>query len=135
MLPEQNCPPWDWPLFTLFILANITIAVSYFSIPVMLIRSRIQIKNAMLLGCFAIFIFSCGVTHIFQIITLYRPWFWTATWIEMFTGVVSALTAGLLSQNAMRIVEIPRDVVLEDVLEIRKRIEHLSYRLQNGIPN
>jgi hypothetical protein len=133
MLPHGTCPTWTWPLFTLFVLANITIGFAFCVIPFLLLRSRIRVRNAILLDCFAVFIFVCGLSHFMQVVTLYLPWFWLAAWLEMITGVASLLTAAILKDRAIRLVEIPGSVVMEDVLDVRRRIEKLSYSLEHGI--
>lgn len=66
-------------------ITNSLIAISYFVIPaVLIILLFFRVKNFrrsmwVILGISAGFIVTCGMTHIMEIVTLYKPWYvWSA---------------------------------------------------------
>jgi hypothetical protein len=61
-------------------------------------------KIQWLLGLFAAFIFLCGWTHIFDLITLYAPVYWQRALLLFLTGLVSLTTAVTLLILVVRVV-------------------------------
>ncbi|MDQ2801480.1 MAG: hypothetical protein M3Y41_01885 [Pseudomonadota bacterium] len=72
------------------------IAAAYYSIPIaltlFLVRRR-DVAFRSIFWAFAIFILACGTTHVFDVIVLWRPFYWTQGIIKAFTAAVSVLTA------------------------------------------
>lgn len=98
-MPHGFCLHWDPRLLFVLIGANLGIAVAYFSIPAALwyfIRKRADLAYSWIFRLFAVFITACGVTHIFQIITLYKPYYWAEGLVDLFTALISLVTASVL---------------------------------------
>ena len=75
------------------------IATAYFVIPLALVnfvRKRRDLPFNWMFVCFGIFILACGMTHVMEIITLWKPYYWVS-------GIVKAITA-LLKIAVMTVV-------------------------------
>jgi signal transduction histidine kinase len=98
-MPHGYCLRWDGPLLLVFISANLGIAIAYFLIPVALryfIGKRKDLPYPFMVKLFAAFILSCGITHIAKVWTIYQPAYWVEAGIDMWTAIVSLVTACLL---------------------------------------
>jgi C4-dicarboxylate-specific signal transduction histidine kinase len=91
LAPHGYCLLWDPSLITLHVASDALIALAYFSIPVALwriLQSRRDLEFGWVLGLFALFILSCGATHVISILVLWVP-------VYGLEGVVKAISAGL----------------------------------------
>jgi signal transduction histidine kinase len=99
LLPHGYCFSWQKDLVTLHVVANILIAVAYFTIPVTLwtfARRRTDLRFSGIFVMFGLFIMACGVTHLMDVWTLWYPDFWLDGWLRLMTAVVSIATAFVL---------------------------------------
>lgn len=109
-MPHGYCLRWDPGLLTVFIIGNLIIAIAYFSIPAALltfVRKRRDLAFSWIFILFGLFIVSCGTTHLLKIITLYQPLYWAEAGMDLFTGVVSIVTAFLLWPLVPKVLELP----------------------------
>ena len=95
-MPHGNCYLWQTPLVSLHVISDAIIAIAYFSIPVVLIyfvHKRKHDFSVRLLVLFGLFIMLCGIGHIFDIVTLWYPVYWSSGAVRAATSIVSAYTA------------------------------------------
>lgn len=88
-VPRAVCGSWTRGEVLLNNVSDLLIALAYLSIPVMLIvlaRKRRDFPMSWISAVFAAFIFSCGATHVLEIVLFYHP-------IYHLAGVVKAVTA------------------------------------------
>lgn len=97
MMPHGWCYQWDWSLIVTNIVADLIIFVCYFSIPVLLWGIRKYVKS-ILIGWFAIFIFSCGVGHLIDIVVIFSPMYWLQASNRIITAIASVATLLLLKK-------------------------------------
>lgn len=98
-MPHGFCLRWDPALLGTMIVANLMIAVAYFSIPSALfffVRKRKDLVFPWMFQLFGLFIVSCGTTHLVKILTIYKAAYWWEAGVDLFTGIVSMVTAILL---------------------------------------
>ena len=99
-MPHGYCLQWNMPLLVTWITANAGIALAYFAIPAALIffvRKRGgDLPYPWMFRLFALFIVSCGMTHVMKIWTIYNAHYWAEAWLDLHTAIVSLLTAILL---------------------------------------
>lgn len=99
MAPHGFCFMWMPEILWLHIVADILIALSYFSIPLALWRfakKRPDIPFNKVFVLFATFITLCGLTHLFSIFVLWQPYYGIQGLLMLATGIVSAATAILV---------------------------------------
>jgi hypothetical protein len=100
-LPHGICLQWHWPLVFGLVAGNFAIAVAYTLIPLALLRCIRHLPialqpGAFLLRFFATFIFSCGVTHVLEILVIWDPAYRLEAAVVLWTGAISLYTAYLL---------------------------------------
>jgi len=132
-LPHGTCISWDVPLLSLYVISDLLIALAYFSLPLAIIyfvrrRKTVAFKPAYYL--FALFIASCGLTHILSIVTLWYPLYYLAGVMKAITATVSIISAIYVIPLLSGIVSLPdlKQLVglnsdLEKENEQRQRIE------------
>jgi two-component system, NtrC family, sensor kinase len=114
-MPHGFCFLWNPGLLRLHVASDSLIALSYFLIPIALlriVRGRKDIPAAVYF-CFTAFILACGVTHVMEVVTLWRPIYWASGYLKAATAVISLFTLGLLWRLVPTILAIPSRADLE----------------------
>ena len=95
-VPHGHCYLWQTPLVGLHAVSDIITAIAYFSIPIALIyfickrQHAVPVRISLL---FSSFILLCGVGHLFDVITLWYPFYWLSGIVKAATAIVSGYTA------------------------------------------
>jgi len=92
-MPHGQCVRWDKGVLVTEIISNMTIAISYYLIPLALLRGRRSLMKVKLARLFAAFIALCGTTHLMQIVTVFQAQYWLAAGVSLSTAIVSAMVA------------------------------------------
>ena len=132
-IPHGHCYLWQTPLVWLHITADSSIALAYYSIPVILFCFFRQQQNSFLkeiLVLFSLFIFSCGTTHLMSIWTLWHPDYWIAGFVKAVTALISVYTAIKLIEFFPMCLNLPNPATLEKTnqqlaqqVEEKKKVE------------
>jgi PAS domain S-box-containing protein len=132
-MPHGTCYLWKPGLVGLHGVSNLIIALSYFSIPIVLIKivgKRTDIPFDWLFSLFASFIVFCGIGHLIDIWTLWHPNYWFSGYIRAITAIVSLGTAIALIALFPKILQLPSPAQIEEKnrelereIEERQRIE------------
>lgn len=88
-MPHGHCYLWRPDILWMHVVSDALVFLAYMIIPITLIRILRKIPdlpNKWIFAMFSAFIFLCGVTHLFSIVTVWRP-------IYFLEGIVKALTA------------------------------------------
>lgn len=132
-IPHGHCYLWKPELVWLHILADGAIALSYYSIPILLIYFVSQRKDLpfdWIFLLFGAFIIACGTGHLMEIWTLWNPNYWVAGILKALTALISVYTAIGLGPLIPKALALPSPAQLEaanlalsnEIIE-RKRIE------------
>lgn len=116
-MPHGMCYLWQPSLIAAQVITNGLIALAYFSIPLLLlyfIGRRPDVPNPLLFTLFAIFILACGLTHVFDIVTIWHPYYWVDALIRAVTALASIGTAAVLAPLMPRLL---RSGTVEHYLE------------------
>jgi two-component system NtrC family sensor kinase len=98
-IPHGHCYLWQTKLVWLHIASDSIIALAYFSIPITLIyfiSKREDLPFNWIFAMFGAFIVACGITHIFEVWTLWHPTYWLSGTMKAITAIISFATAILL---------------------------------------
>lgn len=109
-LPHGYCLNWEPLLLWIYSISNGLIALSYFSIPVLLVyfvHKRRDLCFPSIFICFSLFIFACGAGHILHIFSLWKPLYNLQMIVDGVTGVGSAITAFMLWRLLPKALTIP----------------------------
>jgi PAS domain S-box-containing protein len=115
-MPHGHCYLWDPGLVKLHVISDFLIAAAYFTIPFTLIdfvRRRKDLPFNWMFVLFGIFIIACGMTHVMEIWTLWRPYYWISGAVKAVTALASVPTAILLIRLVPRALEIPGPSALQ----------------------
>lgn len=137
LMPHGYCLLWRPEILWLHILSDVTIALSYYAIPLALfyfVRKRGDLPHERVFWLLGAFILLCGTTHAMAIWVLWNPDFAVEGLVKAVTAIVSVVTlivsARLLPQ-ALRIPSSAQLAKLNDDLSrnIRER-EAAQHQLQ-----
>ncbi|CAM3901286.1 PAS domain S-box protein [Roseateles saccharophilus] len=109
-LPHGYCFQWSPGLLWSMVGADLATALAYFSIPLVIAsyaRQRPQVNLGSLATLFAIFIFACGITHVLDVWTIWRPDYGLQTSAKVFTALASVLTAGVAWRLMPKLLALP----------------------------
>jgi PAS domain S-box-containing protein len=109
-LPHGYCFAWTPGLLWTMVTADALIALAYFSIPLTIvhfIRKRGVDSNHWVPWLFSGFIFACGLTHVMDIWTIWRPDYALSAMAKALTAAISVLTAVALWRLVPKALAIP----------------------------
>ncbi|MBE9007864.1 PAS domain S-box protein [Fortiea sp. LEGE XX443] len=115
-IPHGHCYLWQSKLVALHIASDSLIAIAYYSIPFTLlyfVRKRRDLPFNWIFLLFALFIITCGTTHLMEIWTLWYPTYWLSGGIKAITAVISLYTACELIHLLPKALAFPSPAQLE----------------------
>ncbi|MEG4349038.1 ATP-binding protein [Microcoleus sp. LAD1_D5] len=115
-IPHGHCYLWHTPLVWLHLASDSIIALAYFSIPITLvyfISKREDLPFNWIFAMFGGFIVACGITHIFEVWTLWHPIYWLSGTMKAITAIMSFATAILLVDLIPQAIALPSPAQLE----------------------
>lgn len=99
-MPHGYCFLWQPGLVWLHAISDLVITLAYMSIPItigyVIYRRKKHIPFQWLLTLFALFIFLCGLTHLLELIGIWKAYYYFEGIIKLFTAAVSIATAILI---------------------------------------
>jgi signal transduction histidine kinase len=125
-MPHGHCYLWQTDVLWLHVISDSLIALSYYSIPwamYVFVRRRHDLPFPWLFGLFATFIFACGTTHAFEVATVWSPVYRISGVFKLATGLVSAVTAGVLWPLLPRALALPSPHALKLEIDERTRAQ------------
>ncbi|MFW5726743.1 MAG: sensor histidine kinase [bacterium] len=109
-MPHGHCYFWEPFILWSHAISDSIIALAYFVIPISLVqivRKRDDFRYMWMLVMFAIFILGCGTTHLFDVITIWKPYYYVDAIVRIITAAASIGTAVLLLFITPRLILIP----------------------------
>ncbi|CAK0752188.1 two-component system, sensor histidine kinase [Gammaproteobacteria bacterium] len=128
-MPHGHCLMWRPDIFWSLVISNVVIAISYFTIPISLIyfvfkRPDMQFRGVAVL--FGMFIISCGVTHAFNVVTLWYPEYGIESIIMIITAIISFIAA-----IAIWLV-IPKALLIPSPLDLQRKNDEITNEKQKA---
>ena len=128
-LPHGYCFTWTPSLLWSMVVSDGVIALSYFSIPAVIVSfyaKRPDLQYRGVAALFGLFIMACGITHVMAIWTIWVPDYGVEALTKVVTAVVSLVTAAALWPLLPKALKIPSVQQLQQAIasleaEIRKR--------------
>jgi PAS domain S-box-containing protein len=114
------CITWNPALLWTMVGSDATIAAAYFSIPLAIasfVRRRGDASLNWVAALFCGFIFACGVTHVMDIWTIWRPDYWLQALAKLLTAAVSLATAVVLWPLIPQALRIPGTRRMQGVID------------------
>lgn len=115
--PHGMCLLWRPDVFWAHVISDLTITLSYFSIPAALIYLAVRRSDLVyrwVFYLFGAFIIACGFTHAFGLWTMWVPDYGVQAIFKVVTAMVSVATAVALWPLMPRLIAMPSARQLED---------------------
>ncbi len=109
-MPHGHCYYWKPDILWSHAISDGIIATAYFVIPLVLLyifRKRSSTKYVWIMVLFAIFITGCGITHVFDVVTIWNPLYLFDSVFRIITALASIGTALVLVKVTPNILDIP----------------------------
>ncbi|MCB0317533.1 MAG: hypothetical protein KDD56_02165 [Bdellovibrionales bacterium] len=130
-MPHGHCYLWSPFILWGHAVSDVIIAISYFSIPIVLIyfiQQRDDIVFSRVFILFAVFILACGVGHLLDVWNIWHGDYTLSSVVRIITALASLATASVLWPLLPKALQIPSTKTLEK--QIRAKREALK-QLQN----
>jgi signal transduction histidine kinase len=116
--PHGHCFLWIPTLVRLYSVSDLLIGLSYTVISIVLTylvyKASRDIPFHWVFLAFGAFIFTCGITHFMDVITLWTPTYWLAAGMKAITAVASVATAVIMPPLTPRVLGLIRSARLSE---------------------
>jgi signal transduction histidine kinase len=119
-LPHGHCYMWSPGVLWMNVVADVLIAMAYFTVPFALIyiaRRRKDLRFDWLIVSFGVFIVACGLTHAMDVWNVWHTHYWVEGLVKILTAAASVPTAILLWRFLPGILQLPSQRQLRDANE------------------
>lgn len=119
-MPHGHCYLWQPGILWTHVISDLLIAFSYFSIPFILLyllKKRADQPFSGIFVLFALFILSCGVTHLFSVYTIWNGSYGLHGLLKAITALFSITTAFVLYFYIDKFIALPSSSELTSALE------------------
>jgi PAS domain S-box-containing protein len=109
-MPHGHCYFWEPSVLWSYAISDSIIATAYFSIPLALSYIYLKRKDfsyVWIMILFAIFIAGCGITHVFDVVNIWKPLYKMDVIARIITAMASIATAAVLIKYTPKIIDIP----------------------------
>jgi PAS domain S-box-containing protein len=140
-MPHGHCYLWSPSMVWTQVTSNLLIGLAYLSISATLgyLVWRVRLPFSWVYIAFGTFILACGLTHFFDVVTVWHPIYWADAGVRVLTAVASVGTAVLVVPLVPKVVEISKlsdvarergEKLQEAIAELRGALDETSrYRL------
>lgn len=135
-MPHGYCLRWEPALLVTFVIGNILIFLSYFSIPgalALFVKKRKDLAFPWMFSLFAVFIFMCGITHLIKVWTIWHAHYWLEASLDLATGIVSLITSVLLWKMLPKAIKIPSPSQYREANEKLRKLAAIVECSEDGI--
>jgi signal transduction histidine kinase len=133
-MPHGHCYFWEPFVLWSYAISDSIIATAYFSIPIALGYIYLKRKDftyIWLIVLFAVFIGGCGITHVFDVVNIWKPLYKLDVIFRMITALASIGTAGVLIKFTPSILAIPSSTAWKALNDqLRQANEELQAQLE-----
>jgi len=131
-LPHRFCYLNSSELIWVNVISDAVIGLAYIAISATLAylisRNRADIPFSWMFLAFGLFIVACGFTHIMEVITVWRPYYWLAADVKVVTAIASVVTALALPTLVPRVAA--RAVSVRQQAQVQQELEQTNIGLQ-----
>jgi PAS domain S-box-containing protein len=125
-MPHLYCLRGDPGVLGTPVISDLVVAISYFAIPLVLLRVVLKRKERLfrrLAILFVLFIGACGTTHLLEVWTIWHPMYRLEAVVKAATALLSVTTALVLARLLAQIHRLPSVSELDKQMEERRWAE------------
>jgi PAS domain S-box-containing protein len=129
-MPHGHCYFWEPAVLWSYAVSDSIIAIAYFSIPLALSYIYFKRKDftyVWIVILFAVFIAGCGITHVFDVVNIWKPLYNLDVIARIITALASIGTAAVLIKLTPRIIAIP---TAEQWRRVNQELQRANAELQ-----
>ena len=118
-MPHGHCFLWLPGILWTTVIADVAIALAYFSIPIALwifIKKRQDLSFRGVFVLFALFILCCGITHLVAVYNIWHGFYGLQAIVKAITAIVSVYTAIIIFWLLPKAMSIPSRSQLDDAI-------------------
>ncbi|MGJ0516891.1 MAG: EAL domain-containing protein [Methylomicrobium sp.] len=133
LIPHGFCLKWNPLLLWTLVASDAVITVSYFSIPFAIwffAQRRPDVYHRGLFVLFGLFIIACGITHLFDVLIIWRPHYWMNALAKAFSAIISLGAAIVLWRIMPDALHAPSALQLE---QAKSAVEQLNIELEDRV--
>lgn len=130
-MPHGHCYFWEPSVLWSYAISDSIIAIAYFSIPLALAYIYLKRKDFSYIWMavlFAIFIAGCGITHLFDVVNIWKPLYKLDVIARIITAMASIGTAAVLIKFTPKIIDIP---TVEQWKRVNEELQTLNEELSS----
>jgi PAS domain S-box-containing protein len=107
-MPHGHCYLWIPSMVWTQVASNTVIGIAYLSISATLayLVQRVRLPFSWVYIAFGAFILACGLTHFFDVVTIWYPVYWADAAVRVITAAASAITAVLIFPLVPKVVSL-----------------------------
>src|ERR1700761_672308 len=137
-MPHLYCLRGDPGVLWTQVISDLVVAISYFAIPLLLLRVVLKRKEPLfrrLAILFVLFIGACGTTHLLEVWTIWHPMYRLEAVVKALTALFSAATAMVLLWLRRQIEELPSVAELQKEIDERRRVQQAESEREERFRN
>jgi signal transduction histidine kinase len=130
-MPHGHCYFWEPYVLWSYAISDSIIAIAYFSIPLALLYIYLKRKDfsyVWIMILFAIFIAGCGITHVFDVVNIWKPLYNLDVIARIITAMASIGTAAVLIKFTPKIIDIP---TAQQWKKLNEELQNVNDELQS----
>ncbi len=141
-LPHEVCYLRDSKLVWLHVISDLGVGVAYVSISAtiayLVYKASRDIPFHWVFLAFGLFIVSCGVTHLMEVLVIWEPLYWLSGYVKMLTAVASVVTAIALFPlvpKIFRLIESARQGERRrlEIMQLNQDLERFNYSVAHDL--
>jgi PAS domain S-box-containing protein len=137
-MPHLYCLRSDPGVLWTQVISDLLVAISYFAIPLVLLRVVLKRKEPLfrrLAILFVLFIAACGTTHLLAVWTIWHPMYRLEAVVKALTALLSAATAVVLLGLRRQIEDLPSVAELQKEIDERRRVQQADSEREERFRN
>lgn len=128
---------WQSQFIGVYLVSDVLIALSFFSIPIALIYWGHQHKNLPVSQVFFLFVglfFFCGLNHLIEILSLWYPFYGLSGGFKAMTALISILTAFTIIPLMPKLLQLRSPQELEEINQVLNSSQQYYQTLMQACP-
>ncbi len=114
-MPHGHCYLWIPSLVWLNVISDVLIFLAYTGISLSILwilKNHKEIPFRRIFFLFSNFVFACGVTHLMEVINVWKSEYWLAGFIKLWTAMISVVTFAVLPSYFPKVRELLQKMVV-----------------------